>query len=122
VTFASNTPVQLGLADFLRAHPEHHQRLGAFYQRKRDLFCALVVGSRFRLVPSAGTYFQLLDYSELTSEPDVDLARRLACEAKLAAIPVSVFYERDPGHRVLRFCFAKDDATLRRGAEILSSL
>jgi methionine transaminase len=122
VTFASNTPVQAGLADFLRAHPEHHERLGDFYQRKRDLFAGLVGGSRFRPVPCAGTYFQLLDYSELTRERDVDLARRLTCEAKLAAIPVSVFYEHDPGHRVLRFCFAKDDATLRRAAEILGSL
>jgi methionine transaminase len=122
VTFASNTPMQLGLADFLRAHPEHHEHLGIFYQRKRDLFRGLLQDSRFQALPCAGTYFQLLDYSALTSERDVDLARRLACEAKLAAIPVSVFYQHDPGHRVLRLCFAKDDATLRRGAEILCSL
>ena len=122
VTFTSNTPVQLGLADFLAAHPEHHLGLGAFYQRKRDLFCELLAGSKFRVVPSAGTYFQLLDYAALSSEPDVDLARRLTREAKLASIPVSVFYAEDPGHTVLRFCFAKDDATLRRGAEILCSL
>jgi methionine transaminase len=122
VTFASNTPVQLGLADFLAAHPEHHLQLGAFYQRKRDLFCGLLENSRFRVLPSAGTYFQLADYSALTKERDVDLARRLTCEAKLAAIPVSVFYQSDPDDRVLRFCFAKDDATLRRAAEILCGL
>ncbi len=122
VTFTSITPVQLGLADFLRAHPEHHLRLGEFYQRKRDLFCGLLERSRFRLTPSAGTYFQLLDYSDVSSERDVDLSMRLTREAKIAAIPVSVFYERDPGYRMLRFCFAKDDDTLRRGAEILCSL
>lgn len=122
VTFTSNTPVQLGLADFLRAHPEHHRHLGAFYQRKRDLFCDLLAGSRFGLRPSAGTYFQLIDYAGVYDEPDVALARRLTREAKLAAIPVSVFYAEDPRHTVLRLCFAKDDDTLRRGAEILCSL
>ncbi len=122
VTFTSNTPVQLGLADFLRAHPEHHRHLGAFYQRKRDLFCELLGGSRFQVIPCAGTYFQLVDYAGVSDEADVALARRLTAEAKLASIPVSVFYQSDPGHTVLRLCFAKDDETLRRGAEILRSL
>jgi methionine aminotransferase len=122
VTFTSNTPVQLGLADFLRAHPEHHRNLGRFYQRKRDLFCALLEGSRFRVRPSAGTYFQLVDYGGMYDEPDTALAKRLTREVKLASIPVSVFYQEDPGHPVLRLCFAKDDETLRRGAEILCSL
>jgi methionine transaminase len=122
VTFASITPVQLALADFLNAHPEHHRQLGSFYQRKRDRFCSLLAASRFALTPSAGTYFQLLDYSALTDEQDVALAERLTREAGIASIPVSVFYRQDPGHRMLRFCFAKDDATLERGAEILCSL
>jgi methionine aminotransferase len=122
VTFASNTPVQLGLADFLAAHPEHHRRLGAFYQRKRDLFCSLLAESRFEVLPSAGTYFQLLGYRRVSNEHDVALSKRLTRERKLATIPVSVFYETDPGHRVLRVCFAKDDGTLRAGAEILCGL
>ena len=122
VTFTSITPVQLGIADFLNAHPEHHLQLGNFYQRKRDLFCSLLTDSKFAIVPSAGTYFQLLDYSEYSNEADTELAVRLTREAKLATIPVSVFYQDDPGHRVLRLCFAKDDATLRDGAEILCSL
>ncbi|MGD8417669.1 MAG: methionine aminotransferase [Pseudomonadales bacterium] len=122
VTFTSNTPVQLALADFLSEHPEHHLSLGAFYQGKRDLFCRLLAGSSFDLIPSAGTYFQLLDYSRLSSERDMDLAMRLTREAKLASIPVSPFYAEDPGHKVLRFCFAKDDATLVQAAEILSNL
>jgi len=122
VTFTSITPVQLGIADFLSAHPEHHLQLGDFYQAKRDLFCALLDDSPFSLVPSAGTYFQLLDYSAYSDEMDTELAVRLTREKKLASIPMSVFYEHDPGHRMLRFCFAKDDETLRRGAEILCSL
>ncbi len=122
VTFTSNTPVQLGLADFLAAHPEHHRNLGRFYQRKRDLFCELLQSSRFTVHPSAGTYFQLVDYGGTFDEHDTALARRLTVEAKLASIPVSVFYQHDPGHTVLRLCFAKDDDTLRRGAEILCSL
>jgi methionine aminotransferase len=122
VTFTSITPVQLGLADFLRDHPEHHLQLAAFYQAKRDLFCGLLNESPFTLSKSAGSFFQLLDYSEYSSEKDTDLALRLTRQAKLASIPVSVFYERDPGHRMLRFCFAKDDETLRAGAEILCNL
>jgi len=122
VTFTSNTPVQLGLADFLAAHPEHHRHLGTFYQRKRDLLCGLLAGSRFGVQPSAGTYFQLLDYSGISAEPDLALAHRVTREHKLATIPVSVFYGVDPGHRMLRICFAKDDATLQAAAEILCRL
>ncbi|MCZ6640393.1 MAG: methionine aminotransferase [Gammaproteobacteria bacterium] len=122
VTFTSNTPVQLGLADFLSAHPEHHLELPDFYQAKRDFFCGLLADSAFSPVPSAGTYFQLLDYGHYSNEHDADLAVRLTREAKVASIPISVFYENDPGHTVLRFCFCKDDETLQRGAEILCSL
>ena len=122
VTFTSITPVQLGLADFLSAHPEHHLTLGAFYQAKRDLFCALLAESPFEVVPSAGTYFQLLDYSGWSDEADTTLAVRLTREEKIASIPTSPFYETDPGHKVLRFCFAKDDQTLAQAAEILCGL
>jgi len=114
--------VQLGLADFLEAHPEHHRQLAGFYQAKRDLFCELLGASRFAVSKSAGTYFQLLDYSEYSDENDAELAVRLTREAKLASIPVSVFYQHDPQHRMLRFCFAKHDDTLRAAAEILCSL
>ena len=122
VTFASMTPVQLALADFLEAHPEHHLALPAFYQHKRDRFCALLADSRFRITPAAGTYFQLLDYSAITDEHDVALARRLTVEHGIASIPVSVFYQTPPADRVLRFCFAKDDATLARAAEVLCAI
>ena len=124
VTFTVNTPVQLGIADFLQQHPEHHRELPAFYQRKRDLFCQLLEPSRFSLVPSQGTYFQLLGYSQITAEADDALARRWTCEQGIASIPISVFYQnpRDCDHLALRFCFAKDDATLAQAAEILCRL
>jgi methionine aminotransferase len=122
VTFVANTPVQHGLADFMALAPEYATSLGAFYQAKRDRFDSLLARSRFRLEPSAGTYFQLLDYGAISAERDVDLARRLTIEHGVAAIPVSVFYDRPPESRVLRFCFAKDDSTLARAAEILCRL
>ena len=124
VTFTVNTPVQLGIADFLQQHPEHHRELPAFYQRKRDLFCQLLEPSRFSLVPSQGTYFQLLGYSQITAEADDALARRWTCEQGIASIPISVFYQspQDCDYLALRFCFAKDDATLAQAAEILCRL
>ena len=136
-TFTSITPVQLALADFLREHPEHHLELADFYQAKRDLFCSLLDRSRFSFTPTAGTYFQLLQYGAVSEEPDVALAQRLTREAKLASIPISVFYSSNSGNsdaatsvleqsvrrqRYLRFCFAKDDETLARAAEILCAL
>lgn len=122
VTFCSNTPVQLALADFLAARPGHHRTLPEFYQQKRDLFCSLIEPSRFRFTPSSGTYFQLLDYSEVSNLDDVTLARELTVNEKLATIPVSVFYQNPPGQKMLRLCFCKDDRTLARGAEILCRL
>ena len=123
VTFTTATPLQYGIADFLRCCPEHHENLGAFYQAKRDQFCDLLDGSRFHLTPSAGTFFQLLDYSHITNAPDTDLARRWTVEQKVASIPISLFYrEPPPQQNYLRFCFAKDDATLARAAEILCRL
>ena len=122
VTFTSITPVQLGLADYLVAHPEHHRELGAFYQRKRDFFIRLLQGSRFTLRPSGGTYFQMLDYSAISDEPDVDLAKRWTADIGVASIPLSVFCQQPPATHLLRFCFAKDDSTLERAAERLCRL
>ena len=124
VTFTVNTPVQYGLADFLAAEPDHHKQLGSFYQTKRDYFCGLLADSKFQFTPSSGTYFQLLDYSRISAENDVALARRWTEESGIASIPVSVFYQRSVPEppAVLRFCFAKDNATLERAAEILCSL
>ena len=122
VQFCVVTPIQLALADYLDSAPEHYLQLHDFYQKKRDAFCRLMEPSRFSFTPSAGTYFQLMDYSDLTDESDVDYTRRLTTEVGVAAIPISVFYETPPEQRLLRFCFAKDDSTLERAAEILCAI
>jgi len=119
VQFCVVTPMQLALAEFLEMAPEHYLELPSFYETKRDLFCGLLAPSRFRLTPSRGTYFQLLDYSAVSKESDVEYARRLTREHGVASIPVSVFYREPPQARWLRFCFAKDADTLRAAADIL---
>ena len=119
VSFVAVTPVQLAVADFLAEQPDYPATLAAFYQRKRDLFCAALGQSRFRFTPSAGTYFQLLDYSEISREADTALCVQWTTERGIAAIPVSVFYEQPPSRQLLRFCFAKNDAVLESAAEVL---
>lgn len=119
INFSTNTPMQYALADFLRDCPQHHLSLASFYQRKRDLFCELMRPSRFKLTPAEGTFFQLLDYSEISDEADTVFARRLTTEHGVAVIPVSVFYETPPEQRVLRICFAKRETTLRKAVERL---
>lgn len=120
LTFCTCTPVQFALADFLE-HTDHYLSLPAFYQAKRDYFLQRLQGSRFRVRPCRGTYFQLLDYSAISSAADIDYARQLTCEAGVASIPVSVFYGDNHDDKVLRFCFAKSEQTLARAAEILSN-
>lgn len=122
VTFVAVTPIQHALADFMREHPGHLAGLPAFYQARRDHFLGLLAGSRWRGVPSAGTYFQLLDYSAIADVPDVEMAERLVRQHGVAAIPISVFYERPPPLRLLRFCFAKQHDTLTRAAELLCAI
>ncbi len=120
--FAVVTPIQHALADFMTTTPQHHLQLAAFYQAKRDYFCNLVTASRFEFEPAKGTFFQILDYSAISGEDDVSYARRLTREIGVASIPISVFCEEPlPGNK-LRFCFAKDDATLATAAEKLCQL
>jgi len=119
VQFCVVTPMQYALADFLASDAAHYLELPAFYERKRDEFCRLLGDSRLELTPSPGTYFQLVDYSNVSQEPDTEFARRLTIEAGVAAIPVSVFCESPPDRHLLRFCFAKDSETLERATEIL---
>jgi methionine aminotransferase len=115
VTFAVNGAIQLAYAEFITKDPECRS-VGAFYQRKRDLFLSLTAGSRFRPLPCQGTFFQMADYSAITSERDADFAMRLLTEHGVASIPPSSFlYGVDPGP-ILRFCFAKRDETLERAA------
>jgi methionine aminotransferase len=122
INFSTNTPLQYALADFLRDHPRHHVELAAFYQCKRDLFGELLAGTPFRLMPCRGTYFQLADYSAISARPDKEFAASLTREHGVAVIPVSVFYEAPPPQRIVRFCFAKNDATLRAAAQRLAAI
>ena len=120
--FAVNTPVQHALAGYLRAEPDFHGGLPHFYQARRDRFLAGLAGSRFRWGPAPSTFFQVLDYGEISDEPDTTLAQRWTREIGVASIPLSVFCERPFTGTRLRFCFAKDDATLDLAAERLRRL
>lgn len=124
VNFCGVTPLQWALADFMAAHPEHLAELPGFYQAKRDLFCDLLADSRFRFTPAAGTYFQLVDYSGIRPDlDDVAMSEWLTREHGVAAIPVSVFYQHAPADlRLVRFCFAKREETLRQAAEKLCAI
>ncbi len=119
VMFATNTPVQHAIADFLAAG-RGLSELGAFFQQKRDLFLRLMAGSRFRPLPSRGSYFQLMDYSAVSDEGDSDFAIRLTREHGVASIPISPFMHRAAAPHVVRFCFAKKEETLVAAAARLA--
>lgn len=121
MAFSANTPIQYALTDMLK-RPESYLELSAFYQEKRDLFQKLVRESRFEILPCTGSYFQLLNYDEISDEADVDFAKRLTIEKKIASIPISVFYRKKTDSHVLRFCFAKSNETLEQAAEILCKI
>ena len=118
-TFATVAPMQWALADFVRDHPEQYTGLSDFYQQKRDHFAALMTQARFRLLPSAGTYFQLADYSAISNQDDMTFTHHLTTHHGLAAIPLSPFYQTPPETRIIRFCFAKQDETLEKAAGVL---
>jgi len=118
-TFSIPTSLQQAIALYLRERPECGQDLPAFFQRKRDLLSGLLKDSALRVMTAAGTYFQLMDYSAVSDEPDVAMAERLVRDAGVATIPLSVFYHEPPKLRLLRLCFAKRDETLSEGAQRL---
>ena len=119
--FSVNTPAQVAYANFLD-EKEQYLQLRLFYQEKRDFFRSLIKGSRFSLGHTAGSYFQLLSYEAISEEADTDFAIRLTKEHKVASIPISVFYNRPIDNKVLRFCFAKENSTLEKAAEILQKV
>jgi methionine transaminase len=121
IVFSANTPVQYGLAEYLK-NENNYLELNAFYQEKRDLFTSLVKGSRFEILPSSGTYFQLLSYKGISDMADTDFAIELTEKHKIASIPVSVFYHQKVDEKVLRFCVAKKEETLQQSAEILNKV
>ena len=119
--FSSNHPLQHALAEYL-TEPDKYLSLGSFYQNKRDVFLDAISNSKFKIIPSHGTYFQLLDYSEITNENDINFAERLVLEHGIASIPVSVFYNSPLDEKVLRFCFAKKEETLTIAGDILTKI
>ncbi len=119
--FTVNTPVQHGLAKYM-ADPAPYKDLPAFYARKRDLFRAGLANTRFKLLPGQGTYFQCVDISEVSDLNEADFCMWLTTEIGVAAIPLSAFYGNGFDQRVVRFCFAKQDATLNTALERLAKL
>jgi methionine transaminase len=119
--FTVNTPVQHGLAGYM-ADPAPYLGLAAFYQKKRDLFRDGLRESRFRLLPSDGTYFQCVDYSAISDMPEAEFATWLTGEIGVAAIPVSAFYHEPTESGIVRFCFAKRDETLRLALKRLAAI
>ena len=119
--FTVNTPMQYGLAEYLQ-DPTPYLQLPAFYQAKRDLFRQGLAGSRLKLLPSTGSYFQCVDISAVSDLSEADFCQWLTREIGVAAIPLSAFYGDGFDQRVVRFCFAKKDETLRTAIERLRRL
>ncbi len=121
VVFCVNHPIQKAFATYLK-NEETYLHLSDFYQQKRDLFIHLLKGSHFKLIPAEGTYFQLLDFSDLSDKSDVDFSERLLKEHGIASIPTSVFNEGGQDFKQIRICFAKTDETLAKAAAILKNI
>jgi methionine transaminase len=119
--FSVNTPIQYAIAEFLDT-PDEYLSLPKFYQDKRDFFLAEAQNIPFKLLPCNGTYFQLLDYSEISQEPDVDFAKRLTKMYGVATIPVSAFYSSQRDDKIIRICFAKTETTLSKAARLLEQI
>ena len=119
--FTVNTPVQYGLATYM-ADPKPYLELGAFYERKRDLFREGLKRTRFKLLPGEGTYFQCVDISQVSPLGETEFCKWLTTEVGVAAIPLSAFYGNGFDQRVVRFCFAKKDDTINEALQRLSSL
>jgi methionine aminotransferase len=119
--FSVSTPSQIAYAEVLK-YQELYLELNAFYQEKRDFFQSALRSSRFSLLPSQGTYFQLASFEKISDKDDKDFAKWLTREKGVAAIPISVFYPNQNDNKVIRFCFAKENETLKRAAEWLSKI
>ena len=120
ITFSTFTPAQLALADYLSDHQNNFLNLGEFYKKKKNLFIKELEGSRFKVIDSRGTYFLLLDYSEISDKVDTKFCLELIEDYGVASIPISVFYERAiTNQRIIRFCFAKSDETIKQACKIL---
>jgi len=119
--FSTNTPVQYALATYLK-DASHYNQLAAFYEEKRNYFLELMRPLPFTLTPTSGSYFQLVNYSKISDEKELDFAKRLTTDYGVASVPVSAFYYRSKDQQLLRFCFAKKKETLELAAERLQKL
>jgi methionine transaminase len=119
--FSTNSTVQFALAEYLK-QKEKYLQLGNFLQQKRDYFAGMMAQTKFKAIPSFGSYFQLYRYNDITEESEKDFAIRLTEEYKVTAIPVSVFYKNNTDNKVLRFCFAKKESTLQEAVNRLMKL
>jgi len=121
IVFSVNTPLQWALSEYMR-ESTHFSGLAAFFQKKRDFFLNNLKGSSFEALPCHGSYFQVLSYSNISKKTDMEMAEELTKKAKVASIPLSVFYKDKTDNRLLRFCFAKKEETLERACEILRKM
>ena len=119
--FTTHTPTQVALAHYLKK-PEHYMTLNNFLQEKRDLFADLMKDTKFKALPSYGSYFQLYNYSAISNEGDVEFAKRLTEVHGVATIPVSAIYLSGQDHKVVRFCFAKKEETLKKAVDKLKQI
>lgn len=120
--FSASTPTQHAVLRFMRAQPDYAKALPAFFAARRDLLAASLAGSGFRVVPTRGSYFFVVDYSEVSEANDLELALQLTKEAGVASIPLSPFFAEPPQDgRLLRLCFAKEASTLQEAGRRLSS-
>ncbi len=119
--FSCFTPTQVALASFLR-EPSHYLAMPDFMQKKRDFFQELMSATRFKALPTHGSYFQIYSYRDISDEPDADFAKNLVARCGVAAIPVSAFYQSGKDDKVLRFCFAKKSTTIELSVERLKKI
>jgi len=118
IVFAVNTPIQYAYVDFLK-NPDNYLTVNEFYQKKRDYFRDKILQSRFRILNTEGTYFQLLDYSAISDKNDIEFSEYLTKEIGVAVIPLSPFYNSEYDERIIRICFAKRDEILNKASEKL---
>jgi len=119
--FSVNSIAQVAYNDIL-PRKDLYLELSAFYQQKRDYFQKAIQSSRFRMFKCEGTYFQLVSYSKISDERDLEFVRRMTRDMGVAAIPVSVFYRHNIDNSVIRFCFAKEEETLKRAADLICKI
>lgn len=119
--FSVNTPMQVGIANYLKSS-NIYLEIPVFFQQKRDFFQQLLKETKFELLPCKGSYFQCVSYSHISDEKDTEFAKKLVTDFGVATIPVSAFYTKNVDHKVLRFCFAKENSTLEKAVEKLTKL